>query len=151
MHETFLEMGIPHIALSKEHLDLDDSQMQAQLHHHISNCAETPDLWASIPCTSGSPWQRVNRLKGGAQFIKRHALQVKESKRLFAEFTTNAELVLTRNGTVTFEWPKGCEVGNAQTLNNFSITALNSCQWSLMGALLVLSPLEADQLRKDGA
>ena len=108
-HETFLEMGIPHIALSKEHLDLDDSQMQAQLHHHISNCAETPDLWASIPCTSGSPWQRVNRLKGGAQFIKRHALQVKESKRLFAEFATNAELVLARNGTVTFEWPKGCE------------------------------------------
>ena len=109
MHETFLEMGIPHIALSKEHLDLDDPQMQAQLHHHISTCDEIPDLWASIPCTSGSPWQRINRMKGGLKFMKRHALQVKESKRLFAEFAKSAELTLAREGTVTFEWPKGCE------------------------------------------
>ena len=118
MHETFLEMGIPHIALSKEHLDLDDPQMQAQLHHHISTCDEIPDLWASIPCTSGSPWQRVNRVKGVLKFMKRHALQVKESKRLFAEFAKSAELTLAREGTVTFEWPKGLKgarVGNAQT------------------------------------
>ena len=109
MHETFLEMGIPHIALSKERLDLDDPNMQAQLHHHISTCDEVPDLWASFPCTSGSPWQRVNRSKGGLNFMKRHALQVKESKRLFSEFAKNAELTLARRGTVTFEWPKGCE------------------------------------------
>ena len=119
MHETFLEMGIPHIALSKEHLDLDDPQMQAQLHHHISTCDEIPDLWASIPCTSGSPWQRVNRMKGGLKFMKRHALQVKESKRLFAEFAKSAELTLAREGTVTFEWPKGCESWQRPDVKHF--------------------------------
>ena len=119
MRETFLEMGIPHIALSKEHLDLDDPQMQAQLHHHLSTCDEIPDLWASIPCTSGSPWQRVNRMKGGLNFMKRHALQVKESKRLFAEFAKSAELTLAREGTVTFEWPKGCESWQRTDVKHF--------------------------------
>ena len=57
-------------------------------------------------------------MKGGLKFMKRHALQVKESKRLFAEFAKSAELTLAREGTVTFEWPKGLKgarVGNAQT------------------------------------
>ena len=57
--------------------------------------------------------------KRGAQFIKRHALQVKESKRLFAEFAANAELVLARNGTVTFEWPKGCESWQRSDVKQF--------------------------------
>ena len=93
----------------ESHLDLDDPEMQTQLHRHISTCDEIPDLWASIPCTSGSPWQRVNCMKGVLKFMKRHAQQVKESMRLFSEFAKNAELAFACQGTVTFEWPKGCE------------------------------------------
>ena len=65
-------------------------------------------MWASIPCTSGSPWQYINRKKGGAAFIRKLAHQVKESKRLFKSFSKRAERVLNHGGTVTFEWPRPC-------------------------------------------
>ena len=119
MHKTFLELGIPHVPLSKEHLDLTNTDMQDQLHNHLETCEEVPDLWASIPCTSGSPWQRVNRSKGGAQFARVHAQQIRESKRLFAEFERSAGIVLSRGGTVTFEWPKGCESWSRHDVQTF--------------------------------
>ena len=119
MHKTFLELGIPHVPLSKEHLDLTNADMQDQLHNHLETCEEVPDLWASIPCTSGSPRQRVNRSKGGARFARVHAQQVRESKRLFAEFERSAGIVLSRGGTVTFEWPKGCESWNRHDVQSF--------------------------------
>ena len=119
MNKTFLELGIPHVPLSKEHLDLTNTNMQDQLHNHLETCEEVPDLWASIPCTSGSPWQRVNRSKGGARFARAHAQQVRESKRLFAEFVRSSEIVLNRGGTVTFEWPKGCESWTRHDVQSF--------------------------------
>ena len=119
MQKTFLELGIPHVPLSKEHLDLSNPDMQAQLHNHLETCEEVPDLWASIPCTSGSPWQRVNRSKGGTRFARTHAQQVRESRRLFAEFTRSSEIVLARGGTVTFEWPKGCESWSRHDVKSF--------------------------------
>ena len=38
--------------------------------------------------------------------MKRLALQLRESKRLFKSFTRRAELVLKLGGTVSFEWPR---------------------------------------------
>ena len=43
-HKTFLELGIPHVPLSKEHLDLTNADMQDQLHNHLETCEEVPDL-----------------------------------------------------------------------------------------------------------
>ena len=38
--------------------------------------------------------------------MKRLALQLRESKRLFKSFSKRAELVLKLGGTVSFEWPR---------------------------------------------
>ena len=80
----------------------------SQLDYQIGEAAKTapPHLWSSIPCTSGSPWQYINRKKGGAAFMKRLALQLRESTRLFKSFTKRAESVLSLGGTVSFEWPR---------------------------------------------
>ena len=80
----------------------------SQLDYQIGEAAKVapPNLWSSIPCTSGSPWQYINRRRGGAAYMKRLALQLRESKRLFKSFSKRAELVLKLGGTVSFEWPR---------------------------------------------
>ena len=107
---THDEYSINHVRLCKDRIDLGDELQCEQLDCQIDEAAEAapPHLWASIPCTSGSPWQFINRKKGGAAFIRKLARQVKESKRLFSSFAKRAERVLNHNGTVTFEWPRPC-------------------------------------------
>ena len=107
---THDEYSINHVRLCKDRIDLGDESQCEQLDYQIDEAAEVapPRMWASIPCTSGSPWQHINRKKGGAAFIRKLAHQVKESKRLFSSFTKRAERVLNHNGTVTFEWPRPC-------------------------------------------
>lgn len=104
------QYSINHVRLSKDRIDLGDESQCEQLDYQIDEAAEAapPHLWASIPCTSGSPWQYINRKRGGAAFIRKLAHQVKESKRLFQSFTKRAERVLNHGGTVTFEWPRPC-------------------------------------------
>ena len=104
------EYGINHVRLCKDRIDLGDESQCEQLDYQIDEAAKVapPHMWASIPCTSGSPWQYINRKKGGAAFMRKLARQVKESKRLFSSFAKRAERVLNHGGTVTFEWPRPC-------------------------------------------
>ena len=101
---------INHVRLCKDRIDLGDESQCEQLDYQIDEAAKVapPHLWASIPCTSGSTWQYINRKKGGAAFMRKLGRQVKESKRLFSSFTKSAERVLNHGGTVTFEWPRPC-------------------------------------------
>jgi hypothetical protein len=103
---TTVQCNINHIGLSTERIDLGDENQCSQLDYQIGEAAKVapPHLWSSIPCTSGSPWQYINRKKGGAAYIL--ALQLRESKRLFKSFSKRAELVLKLGGTVSFEWPR---------------------------------------------
>ena len=105
---TSVQYNINHIGLSKERIDLSDENQCSQLDYQIGEAAKVapPNLWSSIPCTSGSPWQYINRRRGGAAYMKRLALQLRESKRLFKSFSKRAELVLKLGGTVSFEWPR---------------------------------------------
>ena len=107
---THQEYGINHVRLCKDRIDLGDESQCEQLDYQIDEAAKVapPHMWASIPCTSGSPWQYINRKKGGAAFMRKLARQVKESKRLFGSFAKRAERVLNHGGTVTFEWPRPC-------------------------------------------
>ena len=107
---THQEYGINHVRLCKDRIDLGDESQCEQLDYQIDEAAKVapPHMWASIPCTSGSPWQYINRKKGGAAFMRKLAHQVKESKRLFKSFSKRAERVLNHGGTVTFEWPRPC-------------------------------------------
>ena len=107
---THQEYGINHVRLCKDRIDLGDESQCEQLDYQIDEAAKVapPHMWASIPCTSGSPWQYINRKTGGAAFMRKLARQVKESKRLFSSFAKQAERVLNHGGTVTFEWPRPC-------------------------------------------
>ena len=107
---THQEYGINHVRLCKDRIDLGDESQCEQLDYQVDEAAKVapPHMWASIPCTSGSPWQYINRKRGGAAFIRKLAHQVKESKRLFKSFSKRAERVLNHGGTVTFEWPRPC-------------------------------------------
>ena len=83
---------IPHVRLCKEMYDLEDPDTISQVTSQLK-CGGPANLWGAIPCTTGSPWQRLNLFRGGAQFRKKWKKQVKESKRLFAGFAEAAEVI----------------------------------------------------------
>ena len=60
---THQEYGINHVRLCKDRIDLGDESQCEQLDYQIDEAAKVapPHMWASIPCTSGSPWQYINR------------------------------------------------------------------------------------------
>ena len=108
MGRTFADYDINHVRLCKEYVDLLDPDVVEQLEYQIRQAAEVapPYLWASIPCTSGSPWQHLNAHKGGKAFRKRLTQQVYKSKQLFKVFERIANLVRSLGGDVFFEWPQ---------------------------------------------
>ena len=85
MGEVHLSHGIRHVRLCREMLDLTDEQSMQQLLYQIQQAAEEapPHLWASIPCTSGSPWQYLNLKKGGRAFKRRLSQMIFKSKKMF--------------------------------------------------------------------
>ena len=119
MKQTNDKFGIPHVCLARERFDLLDSNTQAQLSSMLKNSAPRPDIWASIPCTSGSPWQRINRHKGDSSFAKRLARKVQESKHLFASFVLMANIIMGLGGDVSFEWPQGCDSWERDDVKRF--------------------------------
>ena len=70
MGRVFEGLGIPHVRLAKEYIDLSAGEGEIQLQSQIEGC-EKPNLWAAIPCTSGSAWQRLSKAKLGSQFKKK--------------------------------------------------------------------------------
>ena len=103
MGNVFKDLNIPHVRLAKEYIDLDE-----QLAYQISQCVQ-PNLWAAIPCVSGSPWQRLSLHRLGKPFKKKLGEKVKQSKVMFSKSALHAEHVLKAGGSVTFEWPRDCE------------------------------------------
>ena len=63
-------------------------------------------VWVSIPCTGGSPWQRINVWRPGVrQRIEDH---VALFRLLFAAATTVMKYVIDAGGYVAIEWPRSC-------------------------------------------
>ena len=108
MGTTFEYLGINHVGLSEDFVDLLNEQCCQQVDYQIQEAAETapPHLWASIPCTSGSPWQFVNASTSGPEFRHNLQRQIAQSRLMFKSFVARAELVLSLGGSVTFEWPR---------------------------------------------
>ena len=108
MGNVFKDLDIPHVRLAKEYIDLESAVADEQLAYQLSQCVR-PNLWAAIPCVSGSPWQRLNLHRLGKPFKKKLEEKVKQSKVMFSKFALHAEHVLKAGGSVTFEWPRDCE------------------------------------------
>ena len=108
MGRVFEGLGIPHVRLAQEFIDLSTDEGEIQLQSQIEGC-DKPNLWTAIPCTSGSAWQRLNKAKLGSQFKKKLKQKVRESRELFSRFRRHAETVLHQGGSVSFEWPRDCD------------------------------------------
>ena len=109
MGRVFEGLGIPHVRLAKVYIDLSTDEGEIQLQSQMEGC-EKPNLWAAIPCTSGSAWQRLNKAKLGSQFKKKLKQKVKESRELISRFRRHAETLLHQKGSVSFEWPRDDDV-----------------------------------------
>ena len=121
MGKTNADLDINHVRLCKEMVDLLDPSVVEQLEYQIREAAKVapPYLWASIPCTSGSPWQHLNAHKGGKAFKKRLAQQLYKSRQLFKVFVKIANLVRTLGGDVSFEWPQNSTGWNRDDVKAF--------------------------------
>ncbi len=63
-------------------------------------------LWGSLPCTGGSPWQRVNARHPNAKVnLGNH---IATFNKLISGFKIVAEEVIGKGGDVSYEWPAGC-------------------------------------------
>ena len=75
-------------------------------------------LWASIPCTGGSPWQNINAKKPGGPE------QIKERKRLFNKIRTSFKTVANEcrkhGGRIAIAWPKGCEYWRTKHVKQYT-------------------------------
>ena len=99
------ELGVPHVRLSKETLDVTDPIISEQLHVQLRSCHD-PHLWASLPCTSGCPWHRIGLKLHGSDYAARLSKKIRVSRQMFAQFKEHAKTVLDRGDHVTFEWPR---------------------------------------------
>jgi hypothetical protein len=65
-------------------------------------------VWASLPCTGGCPWARVNLLRLGSTFRERLENHWTLFRALWANFVCVAEACIFHGGFVALEWPRGC-------------------------------------------
>ncbi|CAE7560940.1 RE1 [Symbiodinium natans] len=102
------ELGVPHVRLSENTLNVSDPVVAEQLHVQLKACPNS-HLWASLPCTSGCPWHRVGLSQHGDTYRTKLRLKVKASQRLFSKFASHAETALACGADVTFEWPRNSD------------------------------------------
>ena len=74
-------------------------------------------LWGSLPCTAGSPWQRLNRRHEGARAKIDANIEIFES--LVLNFVVLARHVKARKSSdIAYEWPKECDLWNRPEVEN---------------------------------
>ena len=82
--------------------------------HHVGACEGPITLWASIPCTGGSPWQYVNEKQyyrnQDIDKLKRLKGHISLFRKLFWSFRDLAREVLRKGGIVCMEWPTPLQV-----------------------------------------
>ena len=65
-------------------------------------------LFFSSPCTGGSPWQRINLLRGGDRMLVKLKGHWKLFKQLWASFEIVAAHAISVGARIFVEWPRGC-------------------------------------------
>jgi len=73
-------------------------------------------LWGSLPCTGGSPWQRVNARHPNAKVnLGNH---IATFNKLISGFKIVAEEVIGKGGDVSYEWPTGCTLWGTKVIQD---------------------------------
>eukprot|EP00972_Heterocapsa_arctica_P012761 1875117-Heterocapsa_arctica.AAC.1 len=65
---------------------------------------------ASIPCTAGSSWQRINIAQGGAKHKERFRLLRQDMHQLLGHLRELADHVRAGGDSISFEWPCQCSL-----------------------------------------
>ena len=73
-------------------------------------------LWASLPCTAGSPWQHLNKKYPSA--LDKIEKNMDIFLKLIVNFEKVAREVVEQGGDVSFEWPTGCALWKHELTQN---------------------------------
>ena len=76
-------------------------------------------VMASIPCTAGSSWQRINIRRGGAKQRRRIAKLKEDMHLLLSNLRIVAQSVRAGGGTISFEWPRYCSLWREDAVQAF--------------------------------
>ena len=76
-------------------------------------------MWAAVPCTPWTKFQRLNLAKLGPDFAVKLAKQRRHSLKIVKNFTIAARAVLAKGGSVSFEWPEGCDGWETNPVKSF--------------------------------
>ena len=77
-------------------------------------------VWVSIPCTGGSPWQRVNKyIPSAAVKIEGH---VHEMKRIWSGMVDLVNSLRRLSPWIAIEWPDGCDYWELDKVKQFCVS-----------------------------
>ena len=107
-NRRYVELGCQVVRLTVKH----DLTTKEGVDVALKAVHDTPEgkylhLWGSLPCTGGSPWQRINRARGPAT-AEKIDLHREQCLKLLEGFCQVAEEVVARGGDISFEWPTSC-------------------------------------------
>lgn len=107
-------LQIAYLGVTKESLNVEDEETFQQfliwLQIEVPENEGPVHLWASVPRTAWSPWQRMAIAKHGDSYRDKLEQRRDQSRAMVRRFHDAAQLVkLSRGGTVTFEWSRDSE------------------------------------------
>ena len=100
------EYNIPFLRLHKGYFDCSKAEDISQLRELISK-VQHPVIWISLPCTDWTQWQNVCQAMYGDEYRKRLANRRRRSRLMLRNALATAQQVLSQQGSVVFEWPRG--------------------------------------------
>ena len=108
-------------------------------------------LFASMPCTGGSPWQNLNiKIKGVAAKVRAHW---KVFRKIWSFFVIASEAVLASGGNVAIEWPRQCRYWQWDNVlaflkkHKFESSFFDGCMYNLrstVNSMLIKKPWRID-------
>ena len=104
-------------------------------------------LWGSLPCTLGSTFQHINKLKS-KKWEERKSFLSDQFDRLFSSFMDLAYVVHhSMMGEIIFEWPTGCALWKDERVVGM-ISKYSMIKQNINGCMLGLTSIEGRPMKK---
>ena len=89
-----------------------DFRLRGTLDKALADIRKYPGahIMASIPCTAGSSWQKLNLRRWGARQRQRVMNLKADMRQLIAHLSVVAHAARDNGGTISFEWPRHCSL-----------------------------------------
>ena len=83
-------------------------------------------VMASIPCTAGSSWQKINVRRGGARQRQRIMDLKSDMRLLLSHLRLVAQAARDSGGTISFEWPRHCSLWQEIEVRQFCLGIIST-------------------------